>query len=100
MLDIQDYVVVERTEEDPSVGIELWVEFLPGVDGLAPQSPLRAQSFPDRNGLVFKDAHRCMVGLNPSAWDAIIRTGKGVLIVCGPSGVVWSAPWILDPVSQ
>lgn len=93
MFEVRDYIVMEGTNVLGQPIVELWLEYLPGVDGLQPQHTLEALQ--DNSVLHVPELSRSIMNLSSDAWSLIDLTQGGVVVVCGPSGVMWRAEWTI-----
>lgn len=94
MFEVRNYMVLEGADALGQPLVEVWVEYLPGVDGFEPVQSLTAQR--EGNTLHIPDLSRSLIDLNENAWRLIDITGDGAVVVCGPGGVVWRALWQLQ----
>ncbi len=96
MFEVREYIILEGADSLGQPLVEVWLEYLPGVDGIEPIETFKAQR--EGNTLHIPNLSRSVVNLNESAWKLIDITGDGAVVVCGPGGVVWRALWQLQPV--
>lgn len=94
MFEVRDYIVLEGADALGQPLVEVWLDYLPGVDGIEPVETLKAQR--KDNSLHIPHLSRSVVNLNDEAWRLIAITGDGAVVVCGPGGVVWRALWQLE----
>lgn len=92
MFEVRDYIVMESTDALGQPLLELWVDYLPGVDGMEPHD---LQAVRHDNALDFPHLSRRITGLSAEAWRMIELTRDGAIVVCGPSGVIWRSLWRL-----
>lgn len=93
MFEVRDYIVMEGADDLGQPLLELWVDYLPGIDGLEPTEALSAHK--DNRTLHIPGLSRSFVNLSDDAWRMIEITKDGVVVVCGPAGVMWRAVWQL-----
>lgn len=93
---VSDYVVVEKKDEQDQPFVEIWVDMVSGGDGVDSTQLLAAQR--DGNNLMVFDPifPRSIADLKQQVWDNIELTGEGVLVVCGPSGILSRKTWRLQ----
>lgn len=96
MFAVLDYIVMEGANALGQPLIELWVDYLPGVDGLEPLKTLSAHK--DNKTLHIPGLSRSLINLSDETWQLIEITKDGVVVVCGPAGVMWRAMWHLKPL--
>lgn len=94
MFEVRDYIVLEGADALGQPLVEVWLDYLPGVDGIEPVEALKAQR--KDNSLHIPYLSRNVVDLSDEAWRLIGITGDGAVVVCGAGGVVWRALWTLE----
>jgi len=94
MFEVRDYIVLEGADALGQPLVEVWLDYLPGVDGIEPVETLKAQR--KDNSLHIPHLSRSVVDLSDEAWRLIAITGDGAVVVCGPGGVVWRGLWQLE----
>lgn len=95
MFEVRDYIVMESTDALGQPLIELWFDYVPGVDGLEPTETLTAHK--ENKTLHIPQLSRSLVHLSDEVWKLIEITKDGAVVVCGPAGVMWRAGWQLKP---
>lgn len=95
MFEVRDYIVMEGKDALGQPLIELWLDYLPGVDGLEPAETLQAHK--DDATLHIPHLSRSILNLSDDAWRLIEITHDGIVVLCGPAGVMWRSLWKLQP---